>query len=147
MTRHVARPGTGNVPLLLNEIRHALTRLRDEGAPTTLDLTGIPMMPEDTHAFDASLGQGEVRAVVDAGGESEVQETGFAGVWRITHRNADGAVLARHIEVTHVPDILKSQPVDIAAGLERLAVRLAADLAPDLVADLTEDLDRPEEVS
>ncbi len=35
------KPETGNVVLILNEIRHALQRLIDTGEPTTIDLSGF----------------------------------------------------------------------------------------------------------
>ncbi|SFJ09447.1 hydrogenase expression/formation protein [Celeribacter neptunius] len=121
-------PETGNVVLLLNEIRHALQRLIDTGEPTTLDLSGIPMTKAETEEFDRALGEGEVRVSLDAGGPSEIIETGFAGVWRVTHRAASDAsgdmVLARYIEITVIPEILLSQRPDMQRALTRLKARL-----------------------
>ena len=130
---------TGNVALILNEIGHALDRLIESGESTTIDLGSIPMAPQETAALDAVLGQGEVAATLEADGHSDVCESVFPGVWRITLRSAGGAVMARHIEVTRVPDILLSQDTDMLAGRRRLARHIdehrLAD--PDLPAPAT----------
>jgi hypothetical protein len=42
------------------------------------------------------------------------------GVWWVTHLNADGAKVAEFLDITHVPEILKSHPDDARAALARL---------------------------
>ena len=120
----VPTPSTGNVLPLLNEIGHALDRLVDSGTPTVIDLNRLPMAPQDSAALDAALGTGEVSAVITAQGRSEVCETGFPGVWRVTHFSEAGSPVARFVEVTALPDILAADPGDMAAGRARLARRL-----------------------
>lgn len=116
----VPTPSTGNVLPLLNEIGHALDRLLDSGAPTVIDLNRLPMAPQDS----AALGTGEVSAVITAQGRSEVRETGFPGVWRVTHFSEAGQPVARFVEVTALPDILAADPGDMAAGRTRLTRHL-----------------------
>lgn len=111
---------TGNIQPLLHEIRHALKRLADGEAGTVIDLKRLPLGPGEEERIEAILGEGEVRAELDALGPTLVQETSFPGVWFVTHKNADGAVVARFIEVTRIPDILMSQPEDIADGIKQL---------------------------
>ena len=115
---------TGNVEPLLHEIRHALTRLTSGEEGTTIDLKSLPLAPGEEERIEATLGTGEVRAEVDALGPTLIQETSYPGVWLITHKNADGAVVARFIEVTYIPELLRSQPEDIDAGIDRLANEL-----------------------
>ncbi|KEO50891.1 hydrogenase expression/formation C-terminal domain-containing protein [Thioclava pacifica] len=119
------KSATGNVPLLLHEIRHALRKLAETGERTVIDLGGIPMFGTEIEEFDRMLGRGEVSATIEAGGPTEIWETEFPGVWRVIHRTAEGLTLARQIEIATVPDILAAQPSDIAAGLARLSTRLA----------------------
>ena len=111
---------TGNIAPLLHEIRHALKRLAGGEEGTTIDLKSLPLAPGEQERIEATLGTGEVRAEVDALGPTLIQETSYPGVWLITHRNADDAVVARFIEVTDIPDLLRSQPEDIDAGIDRL---------------------------
>lgn len=111
---------TGNVEPLLHEIRHALKRLAGGEDGTTIDLKSLPLAPGEEERIEATLGTGEVRAEVDALGPTLIQETSYPGVWLTTHKNADGAVVARFIEVTYIPELLRSQPADIDAGIDRL---------------------------
>ena len=111
---------TGNVAPLLHEIRHALKRLANGEEGTTIDLRSLPLAPGEQERIEATLGTGEVRAEVDALGPTLIQETSYPGVWLITHKNTDDAVVARFIEVTYIPELLRSQPADIEAGLAKL---------------------------
>jgi hydrogenase-1 operon protein HyaF len=119
-----ARTETGNVPLLLAEIRHALERLVRSGTPHTIDLRAIPLGPGEEDALLAALGRGEVRAEFDSMGPTEIQECGYAGVWCVTHRNAGGNVTGRYLEMTYAPDLLASPAEDVSAALERLTAEV-----------------------
>ena len=111
---------TGNVEPLLHEIRHALRRLADGKEGTTIDLKRLPLAPGEEERIERTLGAGEVQAQVDALGPTSIQETSYPGVWLITHKNADDVVVARFIEVTFIPEMLRSQPADIIDGIVRL---------------------------
>ena len=110
----------GNVRPLLNEVLHAIDRLLDTGEPTTIDLAGLPFGPGELEHLEATLGEGELAARLDALGTSRIRETAFPGVWWLEHRNAHDEIVGRYIEITHVPEILSSQDADIAAGRARL---------------------------
>ena len=112
---------THNVRPLLNEIRHALEKLLATGESSAIDLRSIPLAPGEEGQIVEALGEGELSAELDAMGPSEIRETGYPGVWLVTHYNADRQLMGRFIEITRVPDLLKSQDADIARGLQRLA--------------------------
>jgi hydrogenase-1 operon protein HyaF len=120
---------TGNVPPLLHEIRHALIRVANGQAGTTIDLRSLPLAPGEELRIEAALGTGEVRAEFDALGPSVVQETAFPGVWLVTHRNPEQEIVGRFIEVTRMPEVLHAQQGDIEAGIGRLEAQLANDAA------------------
>ena len=113
-------PLYGNVRPLLNEVLHAIDRLLDTGEPTTIDLAGLPFGPGELEQLEATLGAGELAAVLDALGTSRIRETAYPGVWWLEHRNAHDEIVGRYIEITHIPEILSSQDADIAAGRARL---------------------------
>lgn len=121
---------TGNVLPLLNEIRHALGRLLTDGESSSIDLRSLPLAPGEEQRIEEALGEGELSAELDALGTSIIRETSFPGVWLVTHRNADDEVIGRLVEITLVPELLKSQTEDVRAGLDELSARLA---------DVTED--------
>jgi HupH hydrogenase expression protein, C-terminal conserved region len=115
---------TGNVSPLLHEIRHALERLLESGEPRVIDLKSLPITPTEVDVLEARLGAGEISARLSAFGRSEIRETAIAGVWIVEHYNNEDALMAKHIEITRVPDILCSQAADIAAGLRVLERKL-----------------------
>jgi hydrogenase-1 operon protein HyaF len=110
----------GNVQALLSEIAAMLQKLLDHGEPGVIDLAGLPFAPGEYEQLREALGQGELTARLEALGTSEIVETRFPGVWWLTHYNVEGDIVADGIEVTLLPEILKSQPEDVRAGLARL---------------------------
>ena len=115
---------TFNVEPLLHEIRHALQELVDSGKTGIIDLRSIPLAPGEEDKIVATLGQGEVQARIDALGPSEINETRYAGVWLVTHYNDDGDIIGRFIEITAMPEILRSQSEDIRQACIRLGDHL-----------------------
>ena len=115
---------TWNVEPLLHEIRHALRELANSGKTRIIDLRSIPLAPGEEDKIVATLGEGEVRARIDALGPSEITETRYAGVWLVTHYNHDGDIIGRFIEITAMPEILRSQAEDIRQACIRLGDHL-----------------------
>ena len=111
---------SGNVMPLLHEIRHALRRVAEGGQGTTIDLGSLPMAPGEDKRIEEMLGQGEVRAELNALGPTVVQETRYPGVWFITHRNTEQEVVARFIEVTRMPELLLAQADDMRRAVNEL---------------------------
>jgi hydrogenase-1 operon protein HyaF len=116
---------TLNVLPLLHEVRHSLERLLASGEETTIDLGSIPLAPGELEKIDDALGTGEVKAMLESLGPSQIYETRFSGVWRITHFNAANEVVGRFIEVTRMPAILFAQDVDVRASLVQLTEKLS----------------------
>lgn len=117
---------TGNAVPLLHEIKHALTRLLDDGSESIIDLGAIPFAPGDERVLDNVLGVGEVQATLTIMGESHVRETTVPGVWRVDHLDENAEFQSRFIEITFLPKILKSQREDVERGVETLSERLDA---------------------
>lgn len=116
----------GNTLPLLHEIRHALARLIEDGEPTVIDVQSLPMGPGDLNRLVAALGDGEVRAEVEALGTTVVRESRYSGVWIIEHMSGSGTVASRFIEITWIPSLLQAQAEDVQAGLTELADALAS---------------------
>jgi hydrogenase-1 operon protein HyaF len=115
---------TQNVSPLLHEMKHALDSLIETGKTSIIDLRSIPLAPGEEDKILQILGRGEVQAQLTALGPSEVFETQYAGVWVITHYNAEQEIISRFIEVTTMPEILCSQTEDVMAAYSRLAIDL-----------------------
>lgn len=115
---------TGNALPILSEVLEALGQLVETGKTRVIDLGAIPFTGGDEKIMQEMLGDGEVSAVLNAMGESHIQETAIPGVWRVDHYDLNGEVQARFIEITTMPDILRTQPEDAARGHEMLTERL-----------------------
>ncbi len=111
---------TGNVLPLLHEIRHALDILVREQTTTSIDLRRIPLSPEDEHKLEAFLGEGEVKAIINALGPTILQESKYPGVWLETHYNENDEVMGKFITVATAPSILLTQRADMEFGITRL---------------------------
>jgi hydrogenase-1 operon protein HyaF len=116
----------GNAHAVLREVAALLARLIETGEGGAIDLHGLPLGPADFDLLRETLGQGEASATIEAGGPSTLVETACAGVWWVTHRNDEGQVVAEHLEVARVPEILSSQAEDMRAGLARLRAQIEA---------------------
>jgi hydrogenase-1 operon protein HyaF len=115
----------GNALPLLHEIRHALARLVEEGESTVIDLQSLPMGPGDLRRLMDALGEGEVKAELEALGKTVIRESQYSGVWVIEHMNASGGIASRFVEITWVPTLLQAQAEDVQKGLKELADALA----------------------
>jgi hydrogenase-1 operon protein HyaF len=111
---------TGNVRPLLFELAELLDAWLTKGAAASIDLRSLPLSRGDYDELGTVLGSGAVSASVEAIGVSEVHESRYPGVWRVTHRNEAGEIVADLIEVCGLPEILRAQAEDAADGLIRL---------------------------
>jgi len=114
----------GNAVPLLHEIEVLLNDLLATGKSGSIDLRSLPMLPDDYEKLREALGDGEVSATIAAMGPTQVRETAVHGVWWVTHFNSDDTVIAEFIEVTYMPEILRTHPADARDGLDRLRSRL-----------------------
>jgi hydrogenase-1 operon protein HyaF len=114
----------GNIEPILHEVVHAVDRLLDTDEPTVIDLASLPFAPGELEKLEEYLGTGELKAELNALGRSQIRETIYPGVWWLEHRNTEGDVVGRYIEITRTPEILMSQEADITAGRARLGDRL-----------------------
>lgn len=121
----------GNATPLLHEIEVLLSDLLSAGKSASIDLRSLPMLPADYENLRAALGDGEVSATIDAMGPTQVRETAVHGVWWVTHYNSDDTVIAEFIEVTYIPEILRTHPADARLGLDRLRSRLTESTETD----------------
>jgi hydrogenase-1 operon protein HyaF len=124
---HTGNELTWNVKPILHEVRHALEKLLNKGEASIIDLRSIPLAPGEEETIIDTLGHGEVHARLDVLGPSEIYETQYAGVWLVTHYNDNDNIVSRFIEVTELPDVLKSQREDVVHALNGLVTELGTE--------------------
>ncbi|HLO62009.1 MAG TPA: hydrogenase expression/formation protein [Azonexus sp.] len=79
-----------------------------------LDLLGLDAAVRDV--INQSMGFGEVSAFTTAPEHWRVQETAFAGIWRVLKVADDGAMLVDRLETGAIPDVLTDAMQRTAAG-------------------------------
>jgi len=129
----VTAPVTANVMALLHEITTLLRALLDTGAVDSIDLRSLPLLPGEYEALKLILGEGEVSVSINTLGGSQIYETRIAGVWWVSHDDESGERLAEFIEVTRMPEIMKSDRLDIEDACAALQQQLGEWREQDLV--------------
>lgn len=124
----------------LREALAQLDRVRQDGGNLSVDLGGLPAA--DLKLVNQVLGEGEVSAVVQSpepgGPELRVQESVFAGVWRVV-ASVDGVVTSDAIELGAVPRALKTAALeDVSPTVPRWQGALPPNVqnAPTLLAEI-----------
>jgi hydrogenase-1 operon protein HyaF len=112
-------------------------------APIALSLGGLS--GPDRELVDQVLGEGEVSAqVTGEGGTLGIQESVFAGVWRLLGKDRDGAVFADRVEVGEVPAAVRLAGASGSATPKALPVTTGVINAPALLAEIAEQAVRPQ---
>ena len=112
------------VQAILREIEMMLGHLINHGECGVIDMKTIPISHDAYQQLQYVLGSGELSATINALGKSTVRETAIAGVWWIIHYNDVEEVIADLIEVTSIPEILRSDRGDMRNSLEELRRRI-----------------------
>ena len=120
----------GGVTAILSELITLLEQLTDSQESGAIDLRSLPMSVDDLAELRRALGEGEVRATLDAEGKSAIRETKVPGVWWVEHRDRHGELMAELIEVTRMPRILMTASEEIATGARLLREQLALRSVP-----------------
>jgi hydrogenase-1 operon protein HyaF len=124
-------------------LRGALAQLdlvRQGAGNLGVDLSGLPVA--DLKLINQVLGEGEVSAVVQGSGDSgytlRVQESVFAGVWRVV-ASVNGVVTSDTIELGAIPQALKTAALeDVSTVVPRWQGALPPNVqnAPSLLAEI-----------
>jgi len=124
---------TGMAWSVMAEVAECLGRLDREGLESAIDLRSLPLTEADRAQLEALLGQGEVTAHLEVAGHSIIRETAYPGVWWVRHMGAGDQVSSEELAITRLPDILVTDPGDIAAGVQRLRQQLMS--GPDRASE------------
>jgi hydrogenase-1 operon protein HyaF len=114
---------TGMAEAVLREIRAMLDHFAASGESGAIDLSGMPLTRADREALQTRLGRGEVVATLEVAGRSDIWETAYSGVWWVRHWGGD-VVASELIEISEIPEILRTDRKDAAAAARRLASSL-----------------------
>lgn len=105
---------------ILTELADHLARHRPGDPAHVINLTLLPLSPEDLEFLDARLGSGPVQVLSRGYGDCHVLSTGIPGIWQVRYYNSTEKLILNTLEVTDVPVVACAAPEDIQASAARL---------------------------
>jgi hydrogenase-1 operon protein HyaF len=112
--------GAMNVPALLHELQEAIDRSGPQTPAHVLNLTLLPLSPEDSAHLAAVLDGGSVVVLSRGFGNCRISSTAARNVWRVQYFNNMQTLILDTIEVATMPEVAVAAPEDIAETRLRL---------------------------
>jgi hydrogenase-1 operon protein HyaF len=128
--------------------RHALSRLLhrmeawDPGAPgeaPRIELDGLDAAP--LKVVNEMLGEGEVAIRIDGSRAYRIQESVFAGVWRVCELDGDGRLARDWVEASAIPSVVTELArAGASPALPQVAKREGAMNSPALLVEIQQQM-------
>lgn len=112
--------GLMNAPALLAEIADHAARWCAGQPPHVINLTLLPVSPEDLDYLARALGAGAVTVLSRGYGNCRISSTQLPRVWRVQYFNSMDRLILDTIEVVAVPEVALAAAEDHADSIERL---------------------------
>jgi len=113
-------PGAMNSPALLHEIAAHVAHGASSAAHV-LNLTLLPMTPEDHRTLERALPVGPVAMISRGFGNCRVTSTGVRDVWRVQYFNSMNTLILNTIEIVSAPEVVIAADEDLDDTVTRLA--------------------------
>jgi len=112
--------GAMNAPALLTEIREQVLRFRADQPPHVINLTLLPLTPEDHQVLERMLPVGPVAILSRGFGNCRITSTMLRNLWRVQYFNSMQTLILNTLEVVGVPEVAMAAADDLADSRERL---------------------------
>jgi hydrogenase-1 operon protein HyaF len=112
--------GAMNVPALVNELQGAMDRSGLDTPTHVINLTLLPLSPEDTAHLDQLLEGGSVVILSRGFGNCRISSTAARNVWRVQYFNNMQTLILNTIEVVAMPEVAVAAREDLVESRERL---------------------------
>ena len=113
--------GAMNVPALIHELQEAIDRSGPGTPPHVVNLTLLPLSPEDAAHIDQVLDGGSVVILSRGFGNCRISSTAARDVWRVQYFNNMQTLILNTIEVTAMPEAAVAAREDLVETRARLA--------------------------
>ena len=113
--------GAMNVPALVNELQEAMDCSGAETPAHVINLTLLPLSPEDTAHLDQVLDGGSVVILSRGFGNCRISSTAARNVWRVQYFNNMQTLILNTIEVVPMPEVAIAAREDMVETHGRLA--------------------------
>lgn len=121
-TLRLAPPPAGamNAPAVLREIIHRVRERQPGDVRHVMNLSLLPLTPEDKQYLGDSLGSGAVAFLSRGFGNCRIDSTLLRGVWRVRYFNNMETTILDCIEIGDIPEAALAAPEDMQDSVERL---------------------------
>jgi hydrogenase-1 operon protein HyaF len=113
-------PNVQNAPMLIEEIRDQAMRWKPGQLSHVVNLTLLPVTPEDIGFLDHHLGTGRVLMLSRGYGNCRISNTRLRNCWRVVYYNSMDKVILNTVEVVDMPEVAMAAPEDLRDSFERL---------------------------
>lgn len=113
-------PNVQNAPLLVEEVRDQVARWQPGQTSHVINLTLLPVTPEDIGYLDHQLGTGRVLLLSRGYGNCRISNTRLPNCWRVVYYNSMDKVILNTVEVVDMPEVAMAAPEDLRDSHERL---------------------------
>jgi len=114
-------PQVMNVPSVLVELEDQRRVWRAGDLAHVVNLTLLPLTPEDIAYLDYRLGTGRVLILSRGYGNCRITNCCVPNTWRVVYYNSMDTVILNSVEVTDMPDVACAAPEDLGDSAERVA--------------------------
>jgi len=112
--------GAMNAPALLTEIREQVARFRNGQPPHVINLTLLPLTPEDQAVLEQAAPPGPVAILSRGFGNCRISSTNLRNLWRVQYFNSMQTLILNTLEVVEVPEVAMAAAEDLADSRDRL---------------------------
>jgi hydrogenase-1 operon protein HyaF len=113
--------GAMNVPALVHELQEAMDRAGPDTPARVINLTLLPLSPEDVAHLDAVLDGGTVTVLSRGFGNCRISSTAARHVWRVQYFNNMQTLILNTLEITTMPEVAMAAREDLLETRDRLA--------------------------
>lgn len=113
-------PGVMNAPAIVTELNDHLAKWKPGAAAHVINLTLLPLSPEDVGFMDELLGVGNVVILSRGYGNCRISSTGVPHCWRVVYYNSQDAIILNTIEIVEIPEVACAAREDLEDSDERL---------------------------
>ncbi len=118
-------PNVQNAPQLVEEIRDQSRGWAPGHLPHVVNLSLLPVTPEDIGFLDHHLGTGRLLMLSRGYGNCRISNTRLPNCWRVVYYNAMDKVILNTVEVVDMPEVAMAAPEDLRDSHTRLRDVLA----------------------
>jgi len=113
--------GVVNAPAIIAEIAEQAAQPRAPGTPAhVLNLSLLPLSPEDRACIADALGEGRVLILSRGYGNCRIRAGQWPQTWRVVYFNHNDTTILDTVEVVDMPAAALAAPEDLVDALERL---------------------------